>query len=105
MIQINYSYRNSDPNAYAQAVDACRKQISIASKAAQDFKKNYSTAQAENWWGSRLPPHTGYGQLAVILEKEKRYAEALQLVKQAKAQGWAGDWDKDIARLEKKAQK
>jgi len=47
----------------------------------------------------------GYKQLVIICEKQGDYAEAIRLSRQAKKQGWAGDWDKRIARLEAKQRK
>lgn len=105
MIQANYPHRNLDPDALDEAIQACRKQISITPQVAREFKREHSVDEANRIFGARLPAHVGYKQLAIILEKEKRYAEVLQLVKQAKAQGWAGDWDERIERIEKKVQK
>ena len=105
MIQASYPHRDSDPNALGQAVTACQNQIHIAPQVAKVFKKEIPAAEAKRTFGARLPAHVGYTQFAIILEKEKRYTEAIQLVTQAKAQGWNGDWDKRLDRLQKKAQK
>ena len=104
-IQVNYPHRDSDPNALDQAIKACQNQIHIAPQAAKAFKKIFSVEEAERTFGARLPAHVGYTQFVIILEKEKRYTEAIQLVKQAKAQEWNGDWDKRLDRLQKKVQK
>ncbi len=49
-----------------------------------------------------LPSHKGYEQLAIILNKQGKDDEAIKLCNEAKNQGWAGDWDKRIARYSKK---
>jgi len=95
MIQLYYRMRDADPMALDWAIDACGKQIRISFQVAERMKSEYA--------GQPLPHHVGYTQLAVIREKQKNYAEAVRLAKQAKEQGWAGDWDKRIARCEKRA--
>lgn len=40
--------------------------------------------------------------MAILLEKEKRFHEALNLVLEAQAAEWQGDWEKRIERLQKK---
>ena len=41
-------------------------------------------------------------QLAIILEKDGAYSEAIALCEQARAAGWAGAWNKRIARCAKR---
>ena len=38
--------------------------------------------------------------MAVILEKQGNYNEAIALATQALEQGWAGDWEKRIAQVQ-----
>lgn len=52
-----------------------------------------------------LPSHHGYKQLAIILEKRGDYVAACALSEQAREQGWKGDWDARIARLNKRSAK
>lgn len=92
-----YKLRDIDPKALDIAIQSAQKQIDLSPKAAEAFLKSYSGG---------LPTHPGYTQLAIILDKQGKYDEAIELVKQAKSQGWNGDWDKRIERLEtKKAKK
>ena len=49
-----------------------------------------------------MPGHRGFHQLSVYEEKQKNYEEALNLAKQAQADGWQGDWEKRIEPLSKK---
>jgi len=50
----------------------------------------------------KLGMHTGYKQLCIIREKQGNWQEVIRLAKQAKSEGWAGDWDKRIDRAKKK---
>lgn len=88
-------YRDrEDPQMLRRAVDSCLAQIELAPRASSAFFDAYPD--------SPLPTHVGYDQLAVIYEKQEKLAEAITLCNQAKKQGWNGDWDKRIARCEKK---
>lgn len=94
---IQIFYKDRDNPAYmSKAIDACVRQIGIAPEAAKAFRAEYP-------YDSTLPSHKGYEQLAIILEKEGRLAEAIQLCEDADAQEWSGDWDRRIERCAKKA--
>lgn len=97
MIQLYYRRRDVEPNALDKAIEACKKQIALAPKAAKEFRREYP--------GNPLPAHIGYTQLAIILEKQKEYAEAIHLCKQAQSQGWNEDWKKRIERCQAKLDK
>ena len=96
MIETYYKDRER-PEYMDKAVGACRKQISLAPDAARAFKAEYAE--------SPLPEHKGYKQLAIILEKQARFQEAIELSRQAESQGWAGDWVRRVERCEKKLRK
>jgi hypothetical protein len=49
-------------------------------------------------FGNRLPRHVGYERLAIILEKNKEYDQAIRTCEAAKLGGWSGDWDRRIDR-------
>lgn len=92
-----YPERNSNPNALEKAISACRDQIALAPLAAKAFRKE--------WRGEPLPSHTGYKQLVIILEKQKKFQEAIDLCKEALKTKWNGDWENRIKRLNKKLKK
>lgn len=94
LIEVHYRMRDLDPSALQHAIDACRQQIAIAPQAAVKFKCEYRDKP--------LPSHVGYKQLVIILEKQGKIREAIELCEQAKSQGWNEDWDKRIARYQKK---
>lgn len=91
---IYYRERETSPEAMEKAIQACRDQIALAPEAAKAFLKEYP--------GQALPAHAGYRQLRIILEKQGKFDEAIELCEQAKSQGWADDWDKQIETLKKK---
>jgi hypothetical protein len=95
-IKEHYRQRDTTPGALERAIEACQNQIALASDVAQAFKTLPETR------GKPLGKHLGFQQLAIIREKQKEYAEAIQLSEQAKGQGWEDDWDKRIARCKQK---
>lgn len=96
-IEITYKDRDSSPEGLNLAIKSCEQQISISELSAKELMGKYTN--------SPLPSHRGYTQLAIILEKKHNYEAAIEIVKQAKSQGWAGDWDKRIKRCTKKSLK
>jgi hypothetical protein len=70
---------------------ACHKQMRLAPQAAEAFRRK---APCEP-----LPTHIGYLQATTVLEQQGAYAQAIELCREAKAQGWAGNWSWRIQRL------
>lgn len=93
LIQEAYRLRDAHREALDDAVAACREQIDLAPRVASMMRQRYD---------GPLPSHVGFEQLAIILEKQRAYAEAADLVQQAREQGWAGDWDKRLERLHRR---
>lgn len=94
LIEVWYGDRDNLPDALAEAIKACQAQIAIAPQAARAFMKDYPE--------SPLPSHVGFTQLTIILDKQGKHPEAIEVAQQAKRHGWAGDWDKRIERYQKK---
>jgi len=91
-------YRDRKKPGYLQeAIKSCKKQIEIAPEVAAIFRNESRDLP--------LPLHTGYEQLAIILEKQKKFSEAIELCNEADKRGWAGDWQKRIERCNKKLSK
>ena len=97
MAQAYYRHRNDDPEALDLAIDSCEKQIHLGPEAAKVFLAE----DTEDY----LPAHHGFHQLAIIREREKDYAEAIRLCREAMAKGWGGEWKKRIARCENRLAK
>jgi hypothetical protein len=83
---------------FADAVDlifaACHKQIQLAPEAARALRQKRP--------GELLPTHLGYLQASALLEQEGRYETAIELCKQAQAEGWSGNWSWRIQRMARK---
>ena len=94
MINVYYRNRANDVESLELAIGACEKQIALAPNAAEDFKRLERM--------DRLPVHTGFKQLVIIREREKSYDEAIRLCMEALRQGWSGDWEKRIARCDRR---
>jgi len=88
--------KRSEANSYHKAIVGCLAQIKIQDLAAKQFVIEFHD--------STLPMHVGYRQLAIILEKEGKIAEAIQIAKKAQKNGWNGDWNSRIMRLSNKVQ-
>ena len=96
MLKVYYRDRNRDGNALALAIQTCEKQIAIAPQVIREMKK-------EIMWDGHLPAHGGYTQLAIILERNKDYESTIRLSQEALRQGWAGDWEKRMARCKQRS--
>jgi hypothetical protein len=92
-----YRWRDYDGFALEEAAQSFQRQIGLAENAVRVFKEDKA-------WGF-IPAHAGYRQLRIIEEKRGNLTLARALCEQAKLQGWADDWDKNIARLNKKIAK
>lgn len=93
-IQLYYRNRDNDPDALAEAINACKQQIELAPKARAAFKEEYGDAP--------LPRHIGFEQLAIIEEKQKNFEAAIGISQKTMEQGWAGTWQKRIERCRNK---
>ena len=118
MIVTFYPDRDTEPSAFQMAVGACERQIALAPKAKKAFKQDDDRSaqlsrrfarelgtKVESRPPFKLPAHRGFTQLAIIREKEGKFDEALKLCQTAMKQGWDGDQEKRIARLEAKRAK
>ncbi|MFD1426205.1 tetratricopeptide (TPR) repeat protein [Kroppenstedtia sanguinis] len=89
-----YKQREEDPENLEKAIRYCEKQIEYAPMA---IRANQMNPQSKG-----LPQHYGYKQLAIIHEKQGHFQDAIRLCKQALEEGWKGDWEKRIQRLQQK---
>jgi hypothetical protein len=93
LIQEHYRDRLRSPKSRELAIQACRDQIAIAAQVA-------ALMQSTNL--PNFPTHVGYEQLAIILEKDSQFAEAIAICMQAKLEGWTGNWHARIERCRTK---
>lgn len=94
LIEHYYKKRKIDHAFYELAKHYCKKQIEIAEDVIIAFTFKYNT--------SLIPSHKGLEQLAIILEKERKYEEALIICLKGKEMGWNYDWNKRITNLQTK---
>lgn len=94
MIGLHHRWRRHFPEAVDLLFGACYRQIAIAPDAAGAWGR-LRPEQA-------LPTHSGFQMMAGLLEREESYARAIEICKQARAQGWSGNWTWRIGRLAKK---
>ena len=93
MIQVYYRDRNRDENALVLAIEACEKQIGLAPQVIREQPRE---------WEGELPAHRGFEQLAIVRERDRDFEGAIGLSEEALRQGWAGDWEKRIARCQRR---
>jgi len=93
LIDRHLSARGADPAATERAIAACRKMIARAAEVKKTLLERGD---------STLPRHHGFEQLAILLEKQGAFDEAISVSRRAQDQGWAGDWEQRIDRCERK---
>ena len=93
LIREFYRDRATDPDALSAAIARCREQIAMAGAVAPLLRDKRN---------GLLPRHVGYEQLAIVLEKERKFGEAIGVAEAAEAQGWAGSWHARILRCQRK---
>jgi len=98
----SYSQRHEDPDAIEETIRLCLEDIKGAKEAKAAWIREDKKLGITK---TMLPYHYGYKKLCIIYEKQKRFQEAVDLAKEAKRQGWQGDWDKRIKRCEGKLSK
>lgn len=70
--------------------------LKISEEAAKAF-------QSQGW--PKMPTHLGFRRIAVNLERQGDFQGAISACREAKRQGWSGDWDKRIERCQGKLAK
>lgn len=106
-----YKQRTSSPKSRSNAINACERQIPVSREAMaawmecgrinNEIVSGRDVKHPSESWG--VACHTGFEKLAMIREQDCKHVEDIQLCQQAKHDGWKGDWDKRIARLQGKA--
>jgi hypothetical protein len=110
--KLSNTYTPSSEKAVEKGIQICREMIAISEQAKSAWiEQEENQAKARQLMGEKagrkhpLPRHMGFQQLAIIMEKSGNFEEAIKISRQARAQGWNGDWDKRIARCEAKIAK
>ncbi len=85
MIRLHNTWRDAFSDALDAAFAACYKQTRIAEKVIEAWRQEYPAKP--------LPTHAGYEQMATMLAKEGNYYRAVDVCRQARHEGWPGNWD------------
>jgi hypothetical protein len=83
-IHLHYKWRDEFRDAMDLAFAACYKQMQCAAQAAEALRERFP--------GKPLPSHFGYQRTASLLEEQGAYGRASEICRQAKEQGWDGNW-------------
>jgi len=94
MIHLFCKWRDHFFDASDLIFGACHKQIAMAPEVVQLLHDQNP--------GRPLPMHAGFQMMAILLEKEEAYAQAIEVCKQARFQGWEGNWTWRIGSLAQK---
>lgn len=94
---MDFYYRNRDKDdSLDRAIFFGYKDIEFSNIFAKAFYSKY---------GELMPVNKAYEQIGVILEREKKYTEAIRICEKGKSEGWSNDFDKRINRIKSKINK
>lgn len=94
MIRLYSRWKDQFPDTLDLVFAACHKQMRLAPNAAQAFRDRAADEP--------LPTHLGYLQAATILEQQGSLTRAMDICRQAAAEGWSGNWSWRIQRMAKR---
>lgn len=79
------------------------KQFELAQRMLKSSEKVAKAFRDDDW--KDMPTHLGFRRVAINLERQGDLEGAIKACRQAKRQGWNGDWDKRIERCQGKLAK
>lgn len=91
MIRIHVKWKREFRDASDLALAASDKQIRLASRVAAMLRAEHPDTP--------LPVHLGYLHAASVLEQEGGLSRAIEVCREAQAEGWSGDWSWRIQRM------
>lgn len=91
MIRLHLRWKEHFLDASDLAFAACHKQMRLAPQVAGVYRQRYPEGP--------LPVHLGYVHAVNLLEQQGSLARAIEICKQAQAEGWAGNWPWRIQRM------
>ncbi|PTX58676.1 hypothetical protein C8P63_11574 [Melghirimyces profundicolus] len=86
--------RHQDPVALHLTIRYCERQIEYAPVAIRAYRLDPYRCE--------LPQHPGFEMLTSLNEENGEWEEALRLAREARDQGWDGDWDLRVRQLEER---
>ncbi len=93
MIRLHDRWKEQFPDALDAAFAACYRQVRIAEKVVRGLRSRYPMRA--------LPRHIGYELMTTMLAEVDNYERALDTCRQARTEGWPGDWNARIQQLTK----
>ena len=94
---MDFYYRNRDKDdSLDRAIFFGYKDIEFSNIFAKEFYSKY---------GEVMPVNKAYEQIGIILERKKKYTEAIRICEKGKSEGWSNDFDKRINRIKSKINK
>jgi len=91
MIRLHLRWKDHFCEAADLAFAACHRQMRLAPQVAGVYRQKYP--------GERLPVHLGYTHAVSLLEQQGTLGRAIEICKQAQAEGWSGNWSWRIQRM------
>jgi len=91
MIRLHLRWKEHFLDASDLAFAACHKQMRLAPQVAGVYRQKYPEEP--------LPIHLGYVHAVKLLEQQGALPRAIEICKQAQAEGWAGNWPWRIQRM------
>ncbi len=93
MIRLHDRWKEQYPDALDAVFAACFKQVRIAEQVARRLHSRYPMRP--------LPTHIGYEMMVTMLVDVENYDRAIDACRQARLEGWPGDWTARIQQLAK----
>jgi len=96
MIRLHLRWKEHFLDASDLAFAACHKQMRLAPQVAAVYHRKYPQES--------LPIHLGYVHAVNLLQQEGALVRAIEICKQAQAEGWSGNWTWRIQRMARRLQ-
>jgi len=94
IIRIHLRWKGEFRDASDLAFGACHKQMRLSHEVVKAFSERYPDKP--------LPIHLGYLHAATTLEQQGAFSRAMEICREAQAEGWSGDWSWRIQRMAKR---
>jgi len=93
MIRLHDRWKQRHSDAPDAAFAACYRQVRIGERVARALRSRYPMRA--------LPTHIGYEMMVTMLAEVENYDRAIEACRQARLEGWPGDWTARIQQLAK----
>lgn len=94
LIKLESERENESKKSLNKTAALCKKQIDISAEVLSKLEKEKTDTKDIDY-----PVHVGYQKLAQIKLKQGKKEEAVNLIKQAREENWAGNWDQLLSQI------